>query len=639
MVWESGIRASFAPNARLPADAYYSPAMQGARLRDLHRRPRRGSVASPIDTRLVRKSSLVVLAAAAVLALTTSRGDPIATPALPSSFDGPAAWSLTSQLAKRFPNRVPGSPLDGAAARWVSDTLAQYGLVAADDTWSEHVPGLGRIQLHNLAVVVPGAGKGVIAVVAHRDNNGLGAGANDNATGTAALIQLARAYATAGTTSDRPRPLNTLVFLSTDGGAYGSVGARRFVQTSRFRHNLLAAIVLDGLGGSRPPRLDISGDGGRVPSSAFIRTAIARIVEQTGQAPSLPGALRQLVDLGLPFAYGDQAPFLGRRVSAIRITTADDTGKSDLVDGLDHVAPLTLTHLGAASQNLLGSLDAGLELAQGSSSKVVLGNRVVRGWAIELVLIAALLPFAVGVLDLVARCRRLNIALVPAFRSIRRRLGYCMWLGVLLWLGATVGFLPTGNGRPIPPTGHPAVEWPLAGIGIGAALALFGWFVARRRLSPVRPPTDDEALAGYAAGLVGLGALAIATAIIHPLALLFLLPSLYTWLWLPTAIRGWLRDCLYGAGFAGAVVVLVSIGGRFDLGARTPLYVVQLVSVGYLPWVTAGLVLTWIAVASQLASVTAARYGPYAGGAKYPPRGAIRETVRRSVRAAQAKRR
>ena len=611
--------------------------MQGARLRDLHRRPRRGSVASPIDVRLVRKASLVVLAAAAVLALTTSRGDPIAAPALPSSFDGAGAFSLTSQLAKRFPNRIPGSPYDSAAAEWVSTTLSQYGLAAADDAWFEEVPGLGRIQLHNLAVVVPGAGKGVIAVVAHRDNNGLGAGANDNATGTATLIQLARAYATAGTTSARPKPLHTLVFLSTDGGAYGSVGARHFVTTSLLRRDLIAAVVLDGLGGRGTARLDISGDDGHVPSSALIRTAIARVVEQTRETPQLPGTLRQLVDLGLPFAFGDQAPFLGRHVSAIRLTTADDTGNSDLADGLDRVVPDRLARLGAASQNLLGSLDAGLELAQGSSSKVVLGNRVVRGWALELVLVAALFPFAVGVLDLIARCRRLDIPLAPAFRSLRRRIGYCAWLGLLLWLGAAVGFLPTGTGRPIPPNGHVATTWPLVGIGLGAALALAGWFVARRRLAPVRPPNPDEVLAGYAAALAGLGGLAVLTAVVHPLGLLVVVPSLYTWLWLPAAIRRWFRDVLFGAGFVGAVVVLVSIGDRFGLGARTPLYLAQLVSVGYMPWSTVGLFLFWIAVASQLASVTAGRYGPYAGGARRPPPGMIRETVRRSVRAAQAR--
>ena len=88
-----------------------------------------------------------------------------------------------------------------------------------------------------------------------------------------------------------------------------------------------------------------------------------------------------------------------------------------------------------------------------------------------------------------------------------------------------------------------------------------------------------------------------------------------------------------------AVVVIVSIGSRFGLGARTPLYLVQLVTVGYLPWTTVGLVLVWIAVASQLASLTSGRYGPYADGVSHPPPGAIREAVRRSVRAAQLRRR
>jgi hypothetical protein len=587
----------------------------------------------------VRRSLIVVVVALAILVLSSKRGDPIAAPALASSFDGVAAMSLTAQLASQFPSRTPGTPSDGAAANWVSSTLARYGLTATDDGWSEHVPGLGRVRLHNLAVVVPGAGKGVIVVVAHRDNNGVGVGANDNATGTAALIELARAFGAAGTTVTRPKPLHTMIFLSTDAGAYGGFGARRFVETSPYRHDLLSAIVLDGLGGRRAPRLDISGDDGRVPSSALIRTAVARIARQTGQAPALPGTLRQLVDLGLPFAYGDQAPFLGGRVSAIRITTGDDTGKTDAADGIAGVSPVRLARLGAASQDLLGSLDAGLELAQGSSPKLVVGDRVVSGWAIELVLAAALLPFIVGVLDLVARCRRLNIPLAPGFRSLRRRLGYCLSLGLLLWLFVEIGLFPGGSGRPLPPNVGPAATWPLAGILLFAAVALGGWFVSRRRLSPTRRTSHDEALAGYTSGLAGLAMLAVVTAIVHPLALLFVVPSLYAWLWLPGVHRGWLRDCLYGIGFTGPLAALVSLGSRFELGARTPLYLVQLVSTGYLPWLTVALVLAWIAIASQVGVVTAARYAPYAGGAAHPPPGVIRESVRRSVRTAQARRR
>ena len=60
-------------------------------------------------------------------------------------------------------------------------------------------------------------------------------------------------------------------------------------------------------------------------------------------------------------------------------------------------------------------------------------------------------------------------------------------------------------------------------------------------------------LAGYAVALLALGAVAVATALISPYGLLFVVPSLYAWLWLPQVERrsGWARDVLYGIGLAG----------------------------------------------------------------------------------------
>jgi len=614
--------------------------MQASRLREFQRRPRRGSLERPLDGRLVRAASLVVVLPLLVLAFTTARTDPLPAPALPASFDGAAALSLTSQLAARFPSRVPGSGTDDEAAQWVASTLSLYGLAPHTATWNQHVPDLGDVSLTNVSVVIPGSSPGVIVVEAHRDNSGVGAGANDNATGTATLIELARAYATVGTTSARPRPLHTIVFLSSDAGAYGGFGAAHFVARSAYRHELRAAIVLDALGGLRPPRIEIAGDGAHDPSAALVRTAVARVVEQTGAAPSLPGVLRQLVDLGLPFAYGDQAPFLGASIPALRLTTADDTGRSDASDNLAALDPRRLTQLGAASQNLLGSLDSGLELAQGAGAKLVLGSRFVHGWALELVLLVSLIPFLVGVGDMLARCWRLGVPLAPGFRALRRRLGYWLSLASIVWFGGLTGVLPTGGGRPLPPDGHSATTWPLVPIVFGLAAALAAWFVARRRLVPARELDAASQVGGYATALAGLGALALVVAVVHALALVFVLPSLYTWLWLPRRFsRRWLRDVLFGCGLAGAVAVLVSMGGRFHLGARTPLYLTELVSVGYVPWASALLALGWVAVASQVGATTAGRYGPYAGGASPPPRGAIRETVRRTVVAVQSRRR
>ena len=614
--------------------------MQAARLQELRRRPRRGSLERPVNGRLVRISTLVLVLPLAVAAITVSRPGPLPVPALPPSFDGTAAISLATELARNYPNRLPGSTGDEDAARWFVKTLRQYGLNTRSETWRQRVPGLGTVQLRNLVVVVQGSAKGTIVFAAHRDTSGIGAGANDDATGTAALIQLARAYATVGTAKLRPKPLHTLVFVSTDAGARGGLGAHRFVTRSRLRRDLLAAVVLDGLGGAGSARIDIGGDRGRSPAPALVQTAAARVREQVGERLRLPGTLRQLVDLGLPFGYGDQAPFLGAHVSAVRLTTADDSGRSDVNDRPGRLDRTRFAHLGAAAQNLLVSLDSAGELAQGTAPIVDVRGRIVRGWAIALALIAALLPFLAGVIDLLVRARRHEAPLAPAFRALRRRIGFCVSLGALIWLGSAIGVLPSGPARPLPPSGPTATDWPVTGLVVMVGVGLTAWFVTRRRLVPTQPASHAEELAGYVAALVGLGALGVVVAIVHPFALTFLIPSLYAWLWLPqVSSRAWIRDVLFGAGLVGALLVVISVGDRLQLGGRTPLYLLQLVSAGYIPWTTLVLALAWTAIAAQLGALAVGRYGPYSGGLARPPRGPIREGVRRAVLAAQSRRR
>ena len=632
------MRRSRSARVCLPA-TYYSPAMQAARLREQRRRPRRGSVERPVNGRLVRMSLLVAAVPLAIAAFTISRPGPLPAPTLPPSFDGAAGMALATELARTYPSRVPGSAGDEGAARWFAETLRPYGLETTSDVWRERIPGLGDVQLRNVAVVVPGSAKGAIVFVAHRDTSGAGMGANDDATGTGALIQLARAYATSGAGRLRPKPLHTLVFLSSDGGAWGGLGAQRFVSASRFRRDLIAAVALDGIGGGEP-RIELGGDRGRSPAPALVRTAVARVREQTGVSPHLPTPLRQLVDLGIPFGFGDQAPFLGGHASAVRLTTGDDSGRGDVTDRPSRIDARRVARLGAAAQGLLGSLDSAGELARGTAPTIDIGGRVIRGWALALVFIALLVPFLVGVVDLLARMHRSGAPLAPAFRAMRRRTGFWIFLAVLIWLASVLGVLPNGPARPPAPHSPAATDWPLAGVAAFAAIGITAWFLARRRLVPDREVSTTEQLSGYTAALAVLGVLALLVAAAHPLALIFLIPSLYAWLWLPQLPdRAWLRDALFGAGLVGALLVLVSVGDRFALGIRTPLYLVELASVGYVPWTTVALVAVWAAVAAQLGALVVGRYGPYSSGAVRPPRGPIRETVRRTAAIVQSRRR
>jgi hypothetical protein len=616
--------------------------MEAARPRSSRRRPRRGSVERPLNTRLVRVVALALIAPLLLVAFTVAQPGPLAAPALPPSFDADAATRLATELARDHAERVPGTAGADDAARWLVDKLALYGLRAERDSWTASIPDLGDTRLTNLAVVVRGATPETIVFVAHRDTAGRGPGANDNASGTAALIELARAYSASGTAAGRARPQYTLVFLFSDGGAFGGVGAARFAAQSRFKDRILAVVVLEALAGGQRPRLELAGDAPRSPAPPLVQTASARTAEQTGREPDRPGLLRQLVDLALPFGYGEQSAFLGEGISALRITTADDSGASDEADVPARLNATRLGQLGRAAQSLLDSLDGGAELAQGTAPQVALSDRFVRGWAVAVTLITAIVPFAAGVVDLVARARRHGLPLAPALRSLRSRLGAWLWAGVVLWLATVIGVLPVGVDRPLPPNGTAATDWPLAAATALGLVATAGWWVARRRLLPSRQPSAEEELAAYTVCLSALALVAVATAIVNPFALVFVLPSLYAWLWLPqvhAAGGGWPRDVLFGIGLAGPVLALVSLESRFGLGPDVFLYLAGLVSVGYLSWVSVVLLLCWAAVATQVGTLAAGRYGAYAGGLARPPGGTLRTGVRRIVVAAQTRRR
>lgn len=573
---------------------------------------RRGTIDLPLNTRLVRTAALLLIAPLLLLAFTIGRPGALPAPPLPPSFDGAAAAALTRELARDYPGRAPGSPGAAGAAGWVTEKLALYGLQTAVDAWDETIPGLGRVRLRNLVTVVAGSSSDAILVLAHRDNSGVGPGANDNASGTAALIELVRGYGRLGTVAGRPKPQHTLVFLSSDGGAFGGFGAERFASGSPLRRSIRAVVSLDALAGTARPRLALAGFAPRSPAPALVRTADVRVAAQVGLPLERPSWIAQLVDLALPFGYGEQAPFLGRKISAIRLTTAADDDSGAATDGSAGLDRAQLTRLGRASESILSSLDGGVALTGGTAGYLYLGSRIVRGWAIELVLLSSLVPFLVGAVDLFARSRRRRLPLPGAWRALRTRLGVWLWIGLVIGVGAVAGVFPRGSAIPPPPDSPAVTDWPAAGLTILGALAALGWLRARRALAPSAPAGGDEVVAGYAVALLALGTVAVATAVVSPYGLVFVMPSLYAWLWLPQLERrsAWTRRAVYLLGLAGPALAAVSVGTQLGLGVDTPLYLVSLATLGFISWPTVLLLIAWAAVAAQLGALAAGRYRP-----------------------------
>src|SRR5207302_7514276 len=129
------------------------------------------------------------------------------------------------------------------------------------DRFSATIPGAGRVTMENVTAVVPGRSPQTIVVMAHRDTAGEGLVVHrDNASGTAALVEIARAY-TGSSAAAGVKPQHTILFLSTDGGAFGGLGAKHFVEHAREARQVIAVVNLDTIATTGRPRLEIAGPG------------------------------------------------------------------------------------------------------------------------------------------------------------------------------------------------------------------------------------------------------------------------------------------------------------------------------------------------------------------------------------------
>ena len=339
-------------------------------------------------------------------------------------------------------------------------------------------------------------------------------------------------------------------------------------------------INLDSIGGKGKPRLEFAGDTPRSPAPGLLATMQEALNKESGGTAARPGALDQLVGLAFPFDAYEQAPFVSAGTPAITVTTA--RARPPEAEKARRLDTASLTEVGLATQDAVDAMENGVALAQGPSSYLFLGQRVIRGWAIELVLIAMLLPFIAASVDLLARCRRRRISIAPALRSYRSRLAVWCWIGFLFLFFAAVGFFGGTSGRPAP---LDDVRWPVGALLVLGLLSLAGWLVPRDRLRPRRPVGTEEELAGHTAALLALSVVGLLVAATNPYALVFLLPCLHFWLWLPQvqAHSRAVRVVVLLLGLAGPAYLVWTFAAHYGLGWDAPWYIAQLFAVGYAP--------------------------------------------------------
>ena len=579
-----------------------------------------------MNARLYRGTWLLVGLPLLLLAFSVAKPAALQPPALPPAFDGTTAASLASDLASRYPDRRPGTPGAKGAEAWFRQELAPYGFDVRADRFTATIHGR-RTTLVNLVAEKAGISpRAEIVVMAHRDNSGApGGGLDDNASGTAALVELARSYAPTAAAQRIKLPYS-LVFLSTDGAADGAAGAAHFAAQPEARASILGVVNLDSVGGRGRPRIVIAGDSPRSPTPGLVETVRSALARVGGGDPSRPSALQQLLGLAFPFSPYEQAPLVSRGIPAVTVTTAG-ARPPDAPKVPERLDVRHLGFVGLATQDTVDAMEQGVSLAQGPASYVFLGQRLIRGWAIEIVLVAMLLPFLAAAVDLFAHCRRRRIRIAPALRSYRSRLGFWAWVAGLFLAFAALGFWGPGGSRP---PSLSDVAWPGGALVAFVLLAGLAWIVARSRILPRRPIRPEEQLAGHSAVLLALGVIGLLVAATNPFALIFLLPSLHAWLWLPQVQNrhAALRASVLLAGFAGPVFLVWTFATHYGLGWDAPWYIAKLFAIGYAPLPLLVIGVGWLAVAGQLGALAAERYAPYPAPQERSRRGPLRELFR-----------
>jgi hypothetical protein len=253
----------------------------------------------------------------------------------------------------------------GAARRWIHDEFLRVNggaLQVGFDDFQANIGGLTTNQ-RNVVATLPGIGDhpGVIVIAAHYDSRGadpdsgggLAPGANDNASGTAILLELARLLSSRSWRQ-------TIVFVAFAAEEQGTFGSRHYVQNRILDGRVFDAVLTNDIVGGRPG----------IPQSIRIFTPgpdlsaarqLARYIELVGGLYLPAFRIDSINALDREGRWGDHREFINAGVPAVRITESEEDQSSnhsgqDTSDKIDYnylaqVAQLNLVTLA----NMAGS--------------------------------------------------------------------------------------------------------------------------------------------------------------------------------------------------------------------------------------------------------------------------------------------
>ncbi|HEY5193466.1 MAG TPA: M28 family peptidase [Solirubrobacteraceae bacterium] len=553
------------------------------------------------DGRIYRAAFVPLLFVLVIAAFSlASRPAALSSTLAPDAFNGPRAFAGLQALAKRFPDRLPGSMGDNELAAYIAQQLRGLGTsptsspstpssspsspATSDESTSDEPPSgaaaggaagggfqVTTRQVHSVTIAGertlttviaerPGStGLSPIVILAHRDASVRGSAAE--LSGTAVLLELARVFSQSETR-------RTVVLVSTSGGTGGYTGATDFAEHDA--QPLDAAIVLGDLAGTltrKPFVLPFSSDGATAPES-LQRTLEGAISQEVGTQSGTLGLSAQLAHFAVPLRTGEEAPLNAAGIPAVLVQVSGERGPSPQ----EKVSSTRLLNFGRAVLSATYALDEGRGIARADTTQVLIGRKVLPGWVIRLLALALLLPPLLVSFDALARLRRRR---EPVLRwlawTLAGALPFLVCAVFAILLGA-LGIVAAPAGQP--PAGALSADGSITGatlaVGLVLLLSLLAWpTLVRRRAVPLRPSADGAALAVM---LVLLGVASLVW-IFNPIVCLLLVGPLHLWLLAcdpGRARNSWARVLAYGAialSVLPLVLLLVLYAHELGLGA------------------------------------------------------------------------
>ena len=286
--------------------------------------------------------------------------------------DARAVWPETSSARSasyRLLAPMRAEPLAVAAISVSAAAPVRKAIEAGRAVTARLTPGVEAtpVMMHNVLAIVEGRqpSSEMVVVGAHLDHDGVDEagriynGADDNASGTAAVMTIASAFARAAARGERPA--RAVVFALWNGEEKGSLGAEYYVGAPVPARRVIANLNLDMVG-----RAEEIPDPDDARYHGFARTGagqnsnvvhllgysyspdLARIVQQANDTIAL--TIRERYDEGSQglLRRSDNWPFLERGIPAVFFTTGlhpdyhtpeDDTERIDFAK-LERIAEL-----------------------------------------------------------------------------------------------------------------------------------------------------------------------------------------------------------------------------------------------------------------------------------------------------------